>query len=286
MANWIFHFLPLHLCLSSGRDVRDPNKLRIQFQLVTNLKSGACGEENWNAKLWKILNWITFAYGWSGSAVQFRVKAFNSVLLSFHVSGLPLRALLARNIRAKIIQNRWRYTPECEASTPPSTQTSLMWVITLANDLLTFQVSASVFHRLRPIASTSTLSIQQLVALPANRNKVTGEGKISFQYIIELWFIALVSKHLHLYKSGPPVSVWLCGCEKRCVGKIIRDRRGFREAHRHSLKGSECRRRPRDIFTSSFEAFVLSKLLSYWEVITRPTFRPRLGTHTFPSMFS
>lgn len=37
--------------------------------------------------------------------MEFRAKAFNSVLLSFHMNGLPLKALLARNICAKIIPN-------------------------------------------------------------------------------------------------------------------------------------------------------------------------------------
>lgn len=99
-----FHFLLLHLCLSSGRDVRHPNKLRIQFQLGTNLEAGACGEENWNAKLWKKFK-LNYFHVWSRTAVEFRAKAFNSVLLSFHMNGLPLKALLARNICAKIIPN-------------------------------------------------------------------------------------------------------------------------------------------------------------------------------------
>lgn len=43
---------------------------------------------------------------------------------------------------------------------------------------------------------------KQLVALPTNRNKVTGVEEFHFQYIIELWFIAWISVDLHMCKSS------------------------------------------------------------------------------------
>lgn len=84
--------------------VRHPNKLRIQFQLGTNLKAGSLWGRKLERKVMKKFK-LNYSHVWSRSEVEFRAKAFNSVLLSFHMSGLPLKALLARNIRAKIIPN-------------------------------------------------------------------------------------------------------------------------------------------------------------------------------------
>lgn len=119
-----------------------------------------------------------------------------------------------------------------------------MWAITFATDLLTY-FSGDCVARPHPSHPTSTLGVKQLVASPANRNKVTGVGNISFPIIY--WIVIYRSGGSSICICINQASARMCGCDVSLWKDNTWSKRLLSGTLIHSLeKGSERKRRPRD----------------------------------------